>query len=477
MSTPGTELDEVILAFSESDPFTIRDACEGVQIFGASGSGKTSGSGRLFALSYLNAGFGGLVLTAKADEADLWRQYARAAGRTADLIIVGPDERHRFNILDYEWSHSGAGAGRSRNLVELFLTLAEIASRGSAKNLSDNERYWRNELQKLLANSIDTLRLSLEPITFLNLHKIVQSAPRSEEHLIDAEWLQSSFCVQTNAKAEQRKQDNALSPSDVQDFELTSDYWLDEFPRMHDRPRTSITGSFTGMADVFLRSPLRELFSTTTTFTPDDCLDGKIIVLDLPTKKFNEVGIYAQVLFKYCWERAIERRRTTDQSRPVFLWADESQFFVNEHDIRFQSTARGYRAATVFLTQNLPNYHFYLGGDSRAESMTEALIGNLATKIFHNNTCTKTNHYASELFSRTWRRKVSSNASVQDQRIVAGRSYSDELLSEVDPIEFTRLATGGPGYDFVVEGIVHRAGRTFNANGKNHIRSSFDQRL
>ena len=47
-------------------------------------SGKTSGSGELLARKYLKAGFGGLVLCFKTDEADLWRLYLKHAGREAD---------------------------------------------------------------------------------------------------------------------------------------------------------------------------------------------------------------------------------------------------------------------------------------------------------------------------------------------------------------------------------------------------------
>jgi hypothetical protein len=37
-------LHQVILGFSEDDPFTIRDSFEGVQIFFCIGSGKTCGN-------------------------------------------------------------------------------------------------------------------------------------------------------------------------------------------------------------------------------------------------------------------------------------------------------------------------------------------------------------------------------------------------------------------------------------------------
>jgi|GEM_PF-4259272 len=46
-----------------SSLWTLRNAVEGVQIFGGIGSGKTSGSGRMLGLKYLSAGLGGLVLS------------------------------------------------------------------------------------------------------------------------------------------------------------------------------------------------------------------------------------------------------------------------------------------------------------------------------------------------------------------------------------------------------------------------------
>ena len=94
-------------------------------------------------------------------------------------------------------------------------------------------------------------------------------------------------------------------------------------------------------------------------FRPEDTFKGKIIVLNLPVKEYNELGQFAQVLFKFIWQRAVERRlppginrQAAEQTiRPVFLWADESQFFVNSYDALFQSTARASRACTVYLTK------------------------------------------------------------------------------------------------------------------------------
>src|SRR4051794_34371399 len=52
--------------------WTVNDAFEGTQIFGETGSGKTTGSGARIARAFLEKGFGGLVLTAKTTDAYEW---------------------------------------------------------------------------------------------------------------------------------------------------------------------------------------------------------------------------------------------------------------------------------------------------------------------------------------------------------------------------------------------------------------------
>ena len=113
-------LDAPLLWLGKNDPWTIRNACEGTAIFGATGSGKTSGSGQALAKAFLSAGFGGLVLCAKPDEAELWRRYCQQTNRSDSLIIFGPQQPYRFNFLNYEFTRPGAGAGLTENLVRLF---------------------------------------------------------------------------------------------------------------------------------------------------------------------------------------------------------------------------------------------------------------------------------------------------------------------------------------------------------------------
>ena len=93
-----TDLDQPLLALSPTDRFTLRDAFNGVHVFGSIGSGKTSGSGKALATAYLRAGFGLLVCISKYEEIELWINYARRNGRAHDLVLFTP-EKGAYNFL------------------------------------------------------------------------------------------------------------------------------------------------------------------------------------------------------------------------------------------------------------------------------------------------------------------------------------------------------------------------------------------
>src|SRR5262245_5129212 len=82
-------LETPLCCFSNDprDIFTIRHAAEGIQVFGSSGSGKSTGSGKHLALALLQSGASGLVLTVKGDEPHVWKEYCAQTGRLNDLVV------------------------------------------------------------------------------------------------------------------------------------------------------------------------------------------------------------------------------------------------------------------------------------------------------------------------------------------------------------------------------------------------------
>ncbi|MBE7508551.1 MAG: TraM recognition domain-containing protein [Planctomycetia bacterium] len=435
----------------------------------------------------LNAGFGGLVLTAKSDERALWESYCRETGRLGDLLIVGPDAKLRFNFLDHELNRQGTGAGLTENIVNVFSTVMEIRDRNAgAGGGREDGTFWKQGALKGMRNSVDLVSLATGGVSVPDLVRVVLSAPLSPAQICDRGFQESSLCFQYLKVADQKEK----TERQTHDFGVVADYYLLEWPNLAERTRSVIQATFMGWADMLNRGLLRELFCTDTTITPEAVENGKIILIDLPVKEFGEVGQFAQVLFKYCFQRSIERRNVAESPRPVFLWADEAQHFITSYDMQFQTTCRSARVATVNLTQNVSNVYAALGGGDKGRAEADSLFANLNTKIFHANGDPVTNEWAASLIGRARQFLASGNSSYDnDHRWAAAvgldwldgggstsAGFSETFEYEVQPREFTRLRTGGPANGWIVDGIVFQNGRTFAASGRTWLKTAFRQR-
>lgn len=466
-AAPDAGMTMPLLRLGKDDPWTIRDACEGTAIFGATGSGKTSGSGQALAKAFLRAGFGGLVLCAKSDEVKLWERYCRETNRSKSLIIFGPGRPHRFNFLNYELSRPGAGAGHTENLVRLFTTVMEVAERKRGQGGS-NQDFWERTTKQLLRNCIDLVVISRGRLMLQEINDVLVTAPATPEEVESPAWRNSSLCWRCIREGEARPK----TARQAHDFAHATKYWTREFPAISSRTRSIIVTSLTSMMDIFLRGALHELFCTSTNIVPELTHEGAILVIDLPVKEFAEIGQLSQTLIKYVWQRASERRDVSRHPRPAFLWCDEAQFFATATDAEFQSTARSARIATVYLSQNIGAYYTHLG-----ESDTHSLMGNLQTKFFHANGDPMTNNWAADLFSKSWQFRGSTSVGTSRENTVS-KNYaaSDSLDFEVQPGEFTSLRKGGPDSGYQVEAIAFQGGRIWHATSTNHIKVAFAQR-
>lgn len=491
LDTPLIELTEK----SGSTSFwTIRNAVEGVQIFGGIGSGKTSGSGRMLALKYLKAGFGGLVLTVKPDEKKLWEDYCALAGRSDDLIIVEPLGKHRFNFFDYEVEKTQAGISPTDNLVQILKTVIR-ASQEKATGKADDP-FWENALDMLIYNTLDLSYMAYGQVSVEVMYSIVQSIPRSDQPASQQETEFSlALRIAKNKANEKIKEWHRLQPVEriqrleknpalldrtyseeipiVRELNFINQFFTETFPSLAEKTRSTIELSFTGFLFRLLRDPVYSLFCfDESTFSPDDCAEGKIILLNLPVKMYHKIGQDVQIMFKYIWQRAMEKRDLSKSDRPVFLWADEAQNFLHEHDPDYQATARSSRIATVYISQNLPNYHANMGGDKSAYKVN-SFLGTLATKIFHANADIETNKYASELIGDGYFEDTSKTATASGQ-FSASRTKSMRFDRIIRPEAFASLKTGGALNKYAVQGYVHFQGNILASN-TNHIKINFDQ--
>ena len=517
-----SDLDTKLLRLSPRDFFSLRDAVQGVHVFGGIGSGKTSGSGSALASAYLRAGMGGLVLCAKPDEVETWLRYAHENGRSKSVILFG-ERGGSFNFITYELTRQGMdGIG---SVVECLMRILDAArlSRGSG---ASSEPFWDDAIRQLLRNCLPILYAATGQVRIPDIIRFVAEAPTSVEQLQEAEWQRTSFMFQALLAAKQQPR-AALS---ADDFEKTASYWRFEYAQLNPKTRSNIAISLSTALDRFNRGRLHRAFCTDTTVVPELTLHGAIIVMDMSALTWNEDGIIGQHLFKFMWQRAILARNALEpqhRDRPVFLWADESQYFVNAFDTDFQSTCRSARACTVYLTQSLPTYYAKMGGD-QPKHAADMLLANFVTKIFHNNADPETNRWAADTIGRVLQRRASysegsssgyshgmnegendgwnrswgsgsstgngggSSSSNSSSGKSGGESwgrnrgrnsgesvsdgYSETMDYEIEPADFSRaLRTGGPPNGGIVNGIWFQAGRSFDDSQRNYLFTRFAQ--
>lgn len=461
------------------DIWRIKDACEGTVIFGGTGSGKTSGSGRALATSFLAAGFGGLVLCAKPDEPALWRSYAAETGRETDLLMFGGGEPWSFNFMRYESLRPGAGAGLTENLVNLFMEVSSIGSGES--HARGGDPFWERAMKSLVRNCVDILLMAGEPVSLHSMFDVIRSAPTESAAASSQAWKSRSECWRHLETARAR----ARGKSWEIDCREVAAYWLSHFPTLGEKTRGSIVAMFSTLAEALMRGKMRELFCEGCSLCPEDVIAGRIVVVDLPVKEWSAVGRMAAVLWKYSLQKAVERRtdNTNGLGRPLFLWADECQHFASRYDSLFQATARSSRVASVYLTQNYPSLIAAIGGESGGRAMTDSLLGNMGTKIFHANSDRETNQFAAELVGRRLQslRSFGAGSSLSlgghpSSGTSSSLGRSEHMDLEIQPTEFSTLRKGGAENGCSSEALVFQNGRLWGATGRTWQKVSFRQR-
>lgn len=260
--------------------WTLRHAFEGLQIFGGIGSGKTSGSGRFVALKYLRAGFGGLVLTVKPDEKEMWQEFCSITRRSHDLCVIEPGGKHSFNFLDYESRSAYGQDALTENIVQVLKTVIRAGEEKSSGKSDDP--FWETALDMLIFNVIDLCRLAYGRISILDMYNIVQTIPKSEEGLAQegasGKAFQQAFETArqrvtqqidkwyTNLPLEYRKHldeheavfEEQLIENipDARMLKFLDQFFFDNFISLSDKTRSIIDFTFAGFLFRLLREPV-----------------------------------------------------------------------------------------------------------------------------------------------------------------------------------------------------------------------------
>jgi len=455
-------LDREILRLSDSDIVRFRDIIEGgCLITGGLGSGKSSTSAKDLALSFLTAGFGGLVLTVKSDETPHWIEYAKQTGRTKDLVIFNAASGHSFDPLAYIWQAGGRAAAQIETVVELFTVLMAV---GKVYQPSSGERYFEQAVEELMRANLIALSNAGEPISINNLHRLIASLPIEKGQIDDASWQESSYCSAVIAKLRERRE--SFSAQQWEDLEIAIVYLLEKWPSLDPRTRSNIESTWSGMASKFTYSPFREMFSSGRfDFTPEQAThERKIIVVDMPVLEYGrETSRLCQILVKIIFQRSwLRHQYKRGCCNGAFCFQDEFALLMHRHEAHFHMVCRSSAVAPICITPNILNIAGEEFGEQLPGAKTLGFLGLLALKIFHANNETQTNEYAANQIGKVWAYIDGWNASSGEFHEHNGISGNKQLVHILEPVELTRL-TKPDGESPLSEAIVYMSGRSFNA--------------
>lgn len=436
-------------------------------VCGRAGAGKSSTCGGTLALHMLQEGYSGLVVSAKPERA-FWESLCAIAGRSDDLIIVRPDGVNPMNFL--EVAAASAPAGFSTLAADLLTTVCQVAA-GNKQGGDPSNAFFDNYMKRAITNAIDLLSFAGEQVSVEQIIKVIVSCPREPEQASDPVWWSSSECARCIRLADER----VTEPTQRMDLERTTSFFCEEFSALGDRTRSSVIATFTGSADMLTRSPLREVFGSGTTWTPDDALNGKIILVDFPSLVMGVVGKIANRIVKLMFMTAVQRRDPS-QGTNAFLWSDEvSENLIGNRDAAFCATARSSRCAYIALTQSKCNIDSVIGRDAGM-----AFMANFGTHVAMSNQCSETNEFYSKLAGSTWQNRTSFTKNDQEKtgqnQSSLGTQISQSLDAQIPAQKFTVLRSCSPETGGQADAIVIQGGRTWNASQTNFLKTTF-QRL
>ncbi len=475
-----------LLKLSPVDPWRLEQAVSGVIILGATRSGKTSGPFKHIIRSFLRSQFGGIFFCVKPEAAGEYLEYIESEGRSADVVLFGPKYKQEFNFLTYE---AGRAQGKAvvENIVQLLLQSAQVLSKKYGHGKGDD--YFENAMKQILRNCLEVLLASEEEIRLDRVLEMVQNLPSNRNDVQEPEkFLPLQLLEQAEAKQ---------IPERAQGLKLARGYFTNEWPALGDRTRSSVSTTLTGVLDCLLRYPLNDLFGQGITVSPDNVLQGKIIIVDVPINENYDFGEIAAVLWKTAVQRAILARpelraKNPAAIRPVFLAGDECQYFVSSGDVLFATTCAAARGISVYATQSLELLFQKMGSDGNAQSSVLALLGNLRNRFICNVDDPRTQTWVADTIGKIiLRRKTESesstyqpggggggnlfSAAVGSHSFNRSSSEAEQVDYEMQPSTLARLKQGGHRYRKKVEAIITSAGTPFNATGKIWMKATFDQ--
>lgn len=453
-----------LIRFSrEGDYMTAERMVEHVLVTGAPHSSKSSATMRLLMEAAMSSGAGVFVHAAKFSAVRDAMHAAKRAG-CKKIIYFGPGSGQCFNWADYEYRDFGDGKGRVDNLMSVFKSMVEVTMRGAGQK--ESEPFWQFMNDQGFTNLFFMDGQAKGSIDLSRILEMWQTLPKSFEDLNDPEGV---FSLATLIEAEKN-----CPPEQLRSLRLAKNWLLKQMPGLSERTRSCVEAMAIGMLDIHARDLMQEAMGGKSTWTPEDLEDGAVIVCGWDVLRHGVLGKLIQVGCKKSIQRFINRRLERfqgrmDECRPIIMFADEAQFFIDSGDQEYLRTSREARGGCVWAIQSIPSAVDELGGGSVAENKARATFGMFQTKIYHYNNCDITNEQCARWIGQDMQRRPGGSVGVDPRgQVVRGDNWSEQPYYLIPPIAFQRLARGGEGEKWNVRAIVTMAGHKWKCNDEKY---------
>ncbi|MBY0545064.1 MAG: type IV secretion system DNA-binding domain-containing protein, partial [Gammaproteobacteria bacterium] len=363
------------LAPSEANlPFglSINDLSTHLLIFGATGTGKTSGIIRPLIRQWIEHRAGGLLVLDGKGELP-----KEVNDLNPDYVLISP-EADAYNPIEN-------------------LDPDEVADSFHAVFAGHaTDPFWDDSAMLMIRFAAVLLKHSNEPYTIHNLYKLCTSL---------------DFQI---------KIANTV-PENVQGARLLAiEYFTQELRSMPEKTRASIVGIVrTWMLSLIGNEKLANWISEPHGAQIEEVMHGKHMGLYLPESRYGKGGTLISILSLRRLYTAIKNRGDDwheKNQQAVLLVADEIQNLVTRHELDILPIARSLGLYCCFATQNMDGLERALGKQD-----ADQLVGNLSNMIALPCRTTSSDITVSKRIGKIWRSLPDTHASMADSYADIGR--------------------------------------------------------
>jgi len=432
----------------------------GLAALGATGSAKTAGVLRpalnqflAYAASDPAARAGGLIMDYKSSLVIPTIEAATAAGREADLLIIGPDQPHKWNPVHSPELEPRVIAGR----------LLAILENMSGQSNTGKTAWIASGAGNIIEHAIGIIRQATNYVTIRDLHDFVTGIDSAINAAADTPAAAATAYLAGFRQLFSAQQPDAAALAAYDWHEV---YFLKEYPSNDSEYRAIYVSEITRITQYFADPKYRDKFSPPLQDIDfngfyDAINSGKIVVLDANADIYgplsNALGIFLKLDFQRSMlARPVLHRQNPDYnfSRPMLLIIDEYQEFVSAGqtgDPQFFALSRESKAVCLVATQSRASLVQKIGDEK-----TRVLLASLRTKIFLALTDPADTKYAAEVCGEDWQQVENINISesvqgaglagagqlVGDASTVSeSRSLASQKVNRFEPVAFRDLPT------------------------------------